>query len=67
MIVDKFKVTATESNGTYDTLLSMLNKDGRLPLKVVHGYLDILRRERPTPADLDPQKFLDFSMLPVGK
>ena len=67
MIADKFKITPTEANGTYETLLSMLNKDGRLPLKVVRGYLDILRRERPIPADLDPQKFLDFSMLPGGK
>ena len=67
MIADKFKITPTEANGTYETLLSMLNKDGRLPLKVVHGYLDILRRERPIPADVDPQKFLDFSMLPGGK
>ena len=32
-----------------------------------NAALDSLRRERPTPADLDPQKFLDFSMLPVGK
>jgi ABC-type nitrate/sulfonate/bicarbonate transport system substrate-binding protein len=67
MIAEKFKITPTEANGTYETLLSMLNKDGRLPLKVVHGYLDILRRERPIPADVDPQKFLDFSMLPGGK
>jgi ABC-type nitrate/sulfonate/bicarbonate transport system substrate-binding protein len=67
MIADKFKVTPTEANGTYETLLTMLNKDGRLPLKVVHGYLDILRRERPIPADVDPQKFLDFSMLMGGK
>jgi ABC-type nitrate/sulfonate/bicarbonate transport system substrate-binding protein len=67
LIAAKFKITVSEANGTYDTLLSMLNKDGRLPLKVVHGYLDILRRERPIPADIDPQKFLDFSMLPGGK
>ena len=67
MIANKFKITPTESNSTYETLLSMLNKDGRLPLKVARGYLDILRRERPIPADLDPQKFLDFSMLPGAK
>lgn len=67
MIAGKFKITASEANGTYETLLSMLNKDGRLPLKVVHGYLDFLRRERPIPADVDPQKFIDFSMLPVAK
>lgn len=67
MIADKFKVTPTEGNGAYETLLGMLNKDGRVPLKVVRGYLDLLRQERPIPSDIDPQKFLDFSMLPAGK
>jgi ABC-type nitrate/sulfonate/bicarbonate transport system substrate-binding protein len=67
MIADKFKITPSEANGTYETLLSMFNKDGRLPPKVARGYLDLLRQERPIPADLDPQKFLDFSMLPGGK
>jgi len=45
----------------------MFNKDGRLPAKVARGYLDILRQERNIPTDLDPQKFLDFSMLPGAK
>ena len=67
MIADKFKITPTEANGTYETLISMFNKDGRLPPKVARGYLDILRQERPLPADLDPQKFIDFSMLPAAK
>jgi NitT/TauT family transport system substrate-binding protein len=67
MIADKFKITPAEANGAYDTLLSMFNKDGRLPPKVARGYLDILRQERPLPADLDPQKFLDFSMLPGAR
>ncbi|HYA27381.1 MAG TPA: ABC transporter substrate-binding protein [Acidobacteriota bacterium] len=67
MIADKFKITPAEANGTYETFLSTLNKDGRLPLKVLRGYLDILRQERPLPADLDPQKFIDFSMLPAAK
>jgi NitT/TauT family transport system substrate-binding protein len=67
MIADKFKITTTEANGAYDTLLSMFNKDGRLPAKIARGYLDILRQEKPIPADLDPQKFIDFSMLPGGK
>ena len=67
IIAEKFKITPTEANGTYETFLSTLNKDGRLPLKVARGYLDILRQERPIPADLDPQKFVDFSMLPGGK
>ena len=67
MIADKFKITPTEANGTYETLLSMFNKDGRLPAKVARGYLDILRQERPLPPNLDPQKFLDFSMLPGAR
>ena len=67
MIADKFKITPTEANGTYDTLISMFNKDGRLPPKIARGYLDLLRQERPLPADLDPQKFVDFSMLPGAK
>ena len=64
MIADKFKITPAEANGAYETLLGMFNKDGRLPLKVARGYLDLLRQERPISADVDPQKFLDFSMLP---
>jgi len=67
MIAEKFKITPAEANGTYETLLSMLNKDGRLPPKVARGYLEILRQERPIPADVDAQKFVDFSMLPGAK
>ena len=67
IIADKFKITPSEANGTYETFLSTLSKDGRLPLKIARGYLDILRQERPLPADLDPQKFFDFSLLPGGK
>ena len=64
MIADKFKVTSAEADNTYNTMVNMFTKDGRLPVKVVRGYLDILRQERPIPAELDPQKFLDFSLLP---
>jgi NitT/TauT family transport system substrate-binding protein len=67
MIADKFKITTAEAERTYETLVSMFNKDGRLPPKVARGYLDLLRQERSVPADLDPQKFVDFSMLPAGK
>src|SRR6266850_4579340 len=67
MIAEKFKITPAEAERTYETLVSMFNKDGRLPLKVARGYLDLLRQERPVPADVDPQKFLDFSLLPAGK
>lgn len=67
MIADKFKITPAEANGAYETLIGMFNKDGRLPPKIARGYLDILRQERPLPADLDPQKFIDFSLLPGAK
>ena len=67
MIADKFKITPAEANGTYETLVNMFNKDGRLPPKIARGYLDLLRQERSVPAEIDPQKFLDFSMLPGGR
>ena len=67
MIAEKFKITPAEANGTYETLVSMFNKDGRLPPKIARGYLDLLRQERSVPPDLDPQKFLDFSLLSAGK
>jgi hypothetical protein len=44
-----------------------LNKDGRLNPKIARGYLDILRQERPIPADFDPMKLVDFSFLPGGR
>ena len=66
MIVDKFKVTPAEAERTYETMISMLTKDGRLNPKVARGYMEVLRQERPIPADFDAQKLLDFSMLPAG-
>src|ERR1051325_969487 len=60
MIAEKFKITPIEANSTYETLLSMLKKEGRLPAKGARGYLETLPQERPIPADLDTQKFLDF-------
>ncbi len=64
MIGEKFDVPRSEAERAYETMLGLLTKDGRLSLKVARGYLELLRQERPVPADLDPQKFLDFSMLP---
>jgi NitT/TauT family transport system substrate-binding protein len=66
MIVNKFKVNQTEAENTYATLVKMLNKDGRLNPKVARGYIDLLRQDRPIPADFDPQKLVDFSMLPAA-
>jgi len=67
MIVSKFKVNQTEADGTYATLVRMLNKDGRLNPKVARGYIDLLRQDRPISADFDPQKIVDFSMLPAAR
>jgi len=67
MIVDKFKVNQQEADSTYATLIRILNKDGRMNPKVARGYLDILRQERAIPADFDPMKLTDFSMLPAAR
>jgi hypothetical protein len=67
MIATKFKVNQTEAEQTYATLVKIMNKDGRLNPKVARDYLDFLRQERPIPADFDPQKLLDFSMLPGAR
>ena len=67
MIAGKFKVNQTEADGTYATLVRMLNKDGRLNPKVARGYIDLLRQDRPISADFDPQKIVDFSMLPASR
>jgi len=48
-------------------LIRLLNKDGKLNPKVARGYLDILRQERPIPADFDLQKVVDFSLLPASR
>src|SRR5262245_25175922 len=67
MIVEKFKVNQGEADNTYATLIKLLNKDSRLNLKVARGYLDILRQERPIPADFDIAKVVDSSFLPAGR
>jgi ABC-type nitrate/sulfonate/bicarbonate transport system substrate-binding protein len=67
MIATKFKVSPTEAEQTYETLVKIMNKDGRLNPKIARGYIDFLRQDRPIPADFDPQKLLDFSLLPAGR
>jgi NitT/TauT family transport system substrate-binding protein len=67
MIADKFNINQAEAEQTYATLIKLLNKDGRLNPKVARAYLDLLRQERPIPADTDAQKFLDFSLLPASR
>ena len=36
-------------------------------MKKVRGYLNLLREERPVADDLDPEKLVDFSMLPGAR
>ncbi|MSP41390.1 MAG: ABC transporter substrate-binding protein [Deltaproteobacteria bacterium] len=67
MIVDKFKVNQQEAEGTYATLIRILNKDSRMNPKTGRGYLDILRQERTIAADYDPMKHTDFSFLPAAR
>jgi len=67
MIAVKFKVNQTEAEQTYATLVKIMNKDGRLNSKIARGYIDFLRQDRPIPADFDPQKLLDFSLLPANR
>jgi NitT/TauT family transport system substrate-binding protein len=67
MIVEKFKVTQQEGENTYATLIRLLNKDGRLNPKAARGYLEILRQERPVPADFDVAKVFDPSFLPASR
>jgi hypothetical protein len=62
MIADK-----CEADGTCETLLSMFNKDGRLPVKRRPRLVRPTAARTALAADLDPQKFLDFSMLPVER
>jgi ABC-type nitrate/sulfonate/bicarbonate transport system substrate-binding protein len=67
MLVDKFKITQQEGENTYATLVRLLNKDGRLNLNVARGYVDLLRQERPVPADFDVTKVFDSSFLPAAR
>ena len=64
MIVEKFKVSQNEAENTYATLIKLFNKDGRLNPKVARGYMNIPAPRWPIPADFDPMKLVDFSLLP---
>jgi NitT/TauT family transport system substrate-binding protein len=67
MLVDKFKITQQEGENTYATLVRLLNKDQRLNLNVARGYVELLRQERPVPADFDVTKVFDSSFLPAAR
>src|SRR4030095_2230133 len=64
MIALKFKVSQSEAEQSYDTMTGLLSIDGGIGVKKVRGYLNLLREERPISDALDPEKLVDFSMLP---
>lgn len=64
MIAEKFKVSQTEAERSYDTMTGLLSRDGNVGTAKVRGYLNLLREERPISESLDPERLVDFSMLP---
>lgn len=48
-------------------MTGIFSPDGAMNMKKVRGYLNLLREERPIPEDLDPEKLVDFSMLPTAR
>ena len=64
MIAVKFVVSQSEAERSYDTMTGLFSIDGGIGVKKVRGYLNLLREERPISEALDPEKLVDFSMLP---
>jgi ABC-type nitrate/sulfonate/bicarbonate transport system substrate-binding protein len=64
MIASSYKISQSEAERSYETIVSIFSPDGAIDLNKVRGYLTLLREERPVPENLDPGKLVDFSMLP---
>jgi len=64
MIMAKFKDSQLEAERSYDTMTDLFSTDGSVGVKKVRAYLSLLREERPIPEALDPEKLVDFSLLP---
>ncbi|MGH7872071.1 MAG: ABC transporter substrate-binding protein [Candidatus Binatia bacterium] len=64
MIEVRFKISRSEADRSYETIMGILSPNGAIDLKKVRGYLTLLRDERPLPENLDAEKLVDFSMLP---
>jgi ABC-type nitrate/sulfonate/bicarbonate transport system substrate-binding protein len=67
IIAARFKISANEAEHSYETIIGILSPDGAMDLKKVRGYLTLLREERPVPENLDAEKLVDFSMLPLPR
>ena len=64
MIEVRFKISRSEAERSYETIMGILSPNGAIDLKKVRGYLALLRDERALPENLDAEKLVDFSMLP---
>ena len=67
MIAARYKISPTEAERSYQTMIEILSPDGSMDLKKVRGYLNLLREERPIPENLEAEKLVDFSMLPSAR
>lgn len=67
MIAERYKISPSEAERSYETMIGILSSDGRMNLKKVRGYLTLLREERPVSETLDAERLVDFSMLPSAR
>jgi len=67
MIASQYKISPSEAERSYQTMVEILSPDGSMDLKKVRGYLNLLREERPIPENLEAEKLVDFSMLPSAR
>ncbi|HLN86235.1 MAG TPA: ABC transporter substrate-binding protein [Candidatus Limnocylindrales bacterium] len=67
MIANRFKISPSEAERSYDTMTAIFSPDGAMNIKKIRGYLNLLREERPVPEDFDAEKLVDFSMLPAAR
>ena len=67
MIAARYKITPGEAEHSYETMTGILSSDGSMDLKKVRGYLSLLREEPPIPETFEPEKLVDFSMLPSAR
>lgn len=66
LITQRFKISAAEAERSYETMAGMFS-DGSVSTKKVRSYLNLLSEERPVPPDIDPEKLVDFTMLPSSR
>ena len=67
MIAARYKISSGEAEHSYETMTGILSSDGSMDLKKVRGYLSLLREERPIPETVEPERLVDFSMLPSAR